>query len=88
MVLGEAMARGLPIVTTKGGAAAQTVPDAAALKVPPGDALALRHALQTAITDSALRARLSRRELDACFDLAKYGRATKVVLKRALSPAA
>ena len=59
MVLGEAMARGLPIVTTTGGAAAQTVPDAAALKVPPGDALALRAALQTAITDPALRARLS-----------------------------
>ena len=59
MVLGEAMARGLPMVTTTGGAAAQTVPDAAALKVPPGDALALRAALQTAITDPALRARLS-----------------------------
>lgn len=59
MVLGEAMARGLPIVTTTGGAAAQTVPDAAALKVPPGDVLALREALQSAIADAALRARLS-----------------------------
>ncbi len=59
MVLGEAMARGLPIVTTTGGAAAQTVPDAAALKVPPGDAPALRAALQAAITDPALRARLA-----------------------------
>ena len=59
MVLGEAMARGLPIVTTTGGAAAQTVPDAAALKVPPGDVPALREALQTAIVDPALRARLS-----------------------------
>ena len=54
-----AMARGLPIITTTGGAAAQTVPDAAALKVPPGDVLALREALQTAIADAALRARLS-----------------------------
>ncbi len=59
MVLGEAMARGLPIIATTGGAAAQTVPDAAALKVPPGDALALRAALQTAIADAAMRARLS-----------------------------
>ena len=37
MVLAEAMARGLPIVCTTGGAAASTVPDAAAIKVPPGD---------------------------------------------------
>jgi glycosyltransferase involved in cell wall biosynthesis len=59
MVLGEAMARGLPIVTTTGGAAAQTVPDAAALKVPPGDASALREALASAIADASLRARLS-----------------------------
>ena len=37
MVLAEAMARGLPIVCTTGGAAAETAPDAAAIKVPPGD---------------------------------------------------
>ncbi len=59
MVLSEAMARGLPIVATTGGAAAQTVPDAAALKMPPGDVLALRAALRLAIADGDLRARLS-----------------------------
>lgn len=59
MALAEALARGLPIVTTTGGAAAQTVPDAAALKVPPGDAFALRGALRALIVDAALRARLS-----------------------------
>ena len=36
MVLAEAMARGLPIVCTTGGAAAETVPDAPALKVAAG----------------------------------------------------
>ncbi len=59
MVLGEAMARGLPIVCTTGGAAAQTVPDQAALKVPPGDASALREAITRVLADAGLRARLS-----------------------------
>jgi glycosyltransferase involved in cell wall biosynthesis len=58
MVLAEAMARGLAIVCTTGGAAAETVPDPAALKVPPGDAGALSAALAKAIGDDALRARL------------------------------
>jgi glycosyltransferase involved in cell wall biosynthesis len=59
MVLSEALARGLPIVTTTGGAAAETVPDRAALKVLPGDARALAHALGRTIRDDALRRRLS-----------------------------
>lgn len=59
MVLAEAMARGLPIITTTGGAAAETVPDAAALKVSAGEASPLRDALQRAIDDHALRARLA-----------------------------
>jgi glycosyltransferase involved in cell wall biosynthesis len=59
MALAEAMARGLPIITTTGGAASETVPDEAALKVPPGSAAALREALRSLIGDSALRKRLS-----------------------------
>ena len=59
MVLGEAMARGLPIVATTGGAAAETIPDGAALKVPPGDIAALRAALARALGDRALRRRLA-----------------------------
>lgn len=59
MVLAEAMARGLPIVCTTGGAAAETVPDAAAIRVPPGDEVALAHALDRALGDAPLRRRMS-----------------------------
>lgn len=64
MVLAEAMARGLPIVCTTGGAAADTVPDAAALKVPPGDPQALGDAIRDALEDKKLRTRLA----DAAWD--------------------
>jgi glycosyltransferase involved in cell wall biosynthesis len=59
MVLAEAMARGLPIVCTTGGAAAATVPDAAALKVPPGDVQALGLAIRRMLDDTVLRRRMS-----------------------------
>jgi glycosyltransferase involved in cell wall biosynthesis len=53
------LACGLPIVTTTGGAAAQTVPDAAALKIPPSDVAALREALRRLISDPGLRRELA-----------------------------
>ena len=59
MVLAEAMAHGLPIVTSTGGASGQTVPDSAALKVPPGQVDALSAVLGKALGDPALRARLA-----------------------------
>lgn len=46
MVITEALAHGLPVVTTTGGALAHTLPDAAGIKVPPGDVTALRDALK------------------------------------------
>lgn len=59
MVLAEAMARGLAIVTTTGGAAAETVPDGAALKVPAGDADALAAAIGQVLQQPLLRQSLS-----------------------------
>lgn len=55
MVLAEAMARGLPIVCTTGGAAASTVPDAAGIKVPPGDIEAFSGAMGRIMSDPQLR---------------------------------
>lgn len=55
MVLGEAMARGLPIVCTTGGAAAETAPNAAAIKVAPGNVEQFRDALHRLLADAGLR---------------------------------
>jgi glycosyltransferase involved in cell wall biosynthesis len=59
MALAEAMAHGLPIVSTTGGAAAETVPENAALKVPAGNEAALAAAIGRLLADPGLRARLA-----------------------------
>lgn len=59
MAASEALAHGLPILATTGGALAETLPAEAALCVPPGNPGALREALQRMLTQPALRARLS-----------------------------
>lgn len=59
MVLTEALARGLPILCTTGGAAAETAPDSAARKVAPGDAAALAKALADLIDSQAVRKQMS-----------------------------
>lgn len=54
MVITEALAHGLPVVTTTGGALADTLPASAGVHVPPDDASALRDALRTLLfNDSA-----------------------------------
>lgn len=59
MALGEAMARGLPIVCTTGGAAAETVPEGAAIKVAPGDAEALNRVIDSLLSDRKMRTKLA-----------------------------
>ncbi len=63
MVLADALRRGLPMICTTGGAAADTVPDGAALKLPPGDTTALARALRTLISAPDQRRHLA----DAAF---------------------
>ncbi|MDS4019153.1 MAG: glycosyltransferase family 4 protein [Candidatus Competibacter sp.] len=59
MVLAEALARGLPIVSTTAGAIPDTVPADAGLLVPPGDEAALAEALARVMTEPELRQRLA-----------------------------
>ena len=59
MVLADALARGLPVVSTTAGAIPDTVPPSAGLLVRPGDAGALAAALRRAIAGPELRARLA-----------------------------
>jgi glycosyltransferase involved in cell wall biosynthesis len=60
MAYAEALARGLPVIGTTGGAIPDTVPWGAGLLVPPGDVQSLTQALRSVIKDAALRAQLSK----------------------------
>ena len=84
--LAEAMAAGVPVVTTTGGAASEVVGNAG-LVVPPGDSIALAAALDRVLIDSALAYRLGRAGRErACtlFDERHIGAATESVYNLAL----
>jgi len=65
MAFAEAMARGLPVIASGGGAVADTVPEAAGLIVPVGDKDALAGALRAMIADPNLRAAKAAGALEA-----------------------
>ena len=79
MVLTEALARGLPIVTTLSGAGAEALPDAAALKLPPGDAAALAKALARLIDAPAERRQRADAAWTAAGDLTRWSETARVV---------
>jgi glycosyltransferase involved in cell wall biosynthesis len=59
MALAEAIAHGLPVVSTTAGAIPDTVPQGTGMLVPPNDLTALAHALRRVISDRAERQRLA-----------------------------
>jgi glycosyltransferase involved in cell wall biosynthesis len=59
MALAEAVAFGLPVISTTAGAIPETVPADASILVPPGDSRALAKALGAVIDDPARRAALA-----------------------------
>ena len=59
MALAEAVAHGLPVISTTAGAIPETVPSAAGVLVPPGDGRALTMALERLMDDPAQRAALA-----------------------------
>lgn len=60
MAIAEALARGLPVISTPTGAIPDLVKDGAGVLVPPGDVRALSAALSDIVRDASLRARASR----------------------------
>jgi len=79
MVLAEAMAHGLPIVCTTGGASAETVPDSAAIKVPPGEEHALTLAVAQILDDRDLRQRLAQAAWSAGQKLPRWEHTARTV---------
>lgn len=60
MAVAEALARGLPVISTRTGAIPEIAIDGAGLLVQPGDVDAVTEALSTVLTERAVRDRLSR----------------------------
>lgn len=79
MVLTEALARGLPIVTTRSGPGVDDLPDAAAQKVPPGDAPALAGALAYLIGDVSARQRHADAAWAAAAALPRWDETARIV---------
>jgi glycosyltransferase involved in cell wall biosynthesis len=84
MALCEAMAHGLPLVTTTAGALADTAPDAVAIKVAPGSVDALADGLRHIMSNSTLRCRLAEASWRAGQDLPNW-RETAATVARVLN---
>jgi glycosyltransferase involved in cell wall biosynthesis len=81
MVLAEAMAHGLAIVSTTGGAAAETIPDGAAIKVPPNDAEVLALAIARMLEDTTVRKGFADAAWQAGQNLPTWDQTTSIIVE-------
>jgi glycosyltransferase involved in cell wall biosynthesis len=72
MALAEAIAHGVPVVSTMAGAIPDTVPAGTGLLVPPNEVAGLAHALRCVISDPAERRRLARNARAAAAQLPSW----------------
>jgi glycosyltransferase involved in cell wall biosynthesis len=72
MAVAEALAHGLPVLASRAGALAHTLPAGAGVHVPPGAVEPLRLALRQLIGDPALRARCAAAARDAAAGLPRW----------------
>ncbi|MES2713424.1 MAG: glycosyltransferase family 4 protein [Pseudomonadota bacterium] len=91
MVAAEAMAHGLPLAITAGGAIAEVVAPGSAVIVPPGEHTALSRAMRRVIFDRALRAEMAEASWQGGQSLPRWSdraAAIAAVLDAASSPGA
>jgi glycosyltransferase involved in cell wall biosynthesis len=79
MAYAEAMAHGLPIIGTTGGATADTVPPNAGVLVDPGNVKTLTRALRMLIEDEKARAWFASGALAAAADLPTWPGTARIV---------
>lgn len=81
MAFAEAIAHGLPVVATRGGALAETVPDGVGLLVPTDDAAALAAALRRLIEDRDERQKFAAASRKAALRLPTWVESGKLFAK-------
>jgi len=82
MAYAEAIAHGLPVIGTSGGAIPDTVPPDAGLLVAPGDIPALARALHRVISDSEVRRRLMSGARAAASQLPTWRQSAEIFARR------
>lgn len=78
MALTEAIAHGLPVVSTRAGAIPDTIPAGTGLLVPPNDMVALAQALRRLISSRAERQRLAKNAREAAAQLPTWKQSVRL----------